>query len=168
MNGAELRRRLRRLRLFVSDVDGVLTDGGLYYGPRGPALKRFDVKDGMGLRLLREAGVGLAWISGESGPILKARAAKLKIRDVFLGVEDKADVLRRYLRAKGVDPSECAYAGDDVNDLGPLRMAGVAFAPADAVPAARKAAHWTSSRPGGFGAVREMCDLILAARGDLS
>lgn len=166
MSGAELRRRLRRLRAFVTDVDGVLTDGGLYYGPRGPALKRFDVKDGMGLRLVREAGIALAWISGEAGPILEARAAKLKIRDVFLGVEDKADVLRRYLKAKGVDPSECAYAGDDVNDLGPLRMAGVAFAPADAVPAARKAAHWTSTRPGGFGAVREMCDLILAARGD--
>ena len=166
MTGAELRRRLRRLRAFVCDVDGVLTDGGLYYGPGGPALKRFDVKDGMGLRLLRDAGLGLAWISGESGPILKARAAKLKIRDVFLGVEDKGDVLRRYLKAKGVDPAACAYAGDDVNDLAPLRMAGVAFAPADAVPAARRAAHWTSSRPGGFGAVREMCDLILAARGD--
>ena len=95
MTGAELRRRLRRLRAFVCDVDGVLTDGGLYYGPRGPALKRFDVKDGMGLRLLRDAGLALAWISGESGPILKARAAKLKIRDVFLGVEEKGDVLRR-------------------------------------------------------------------------
>jgi len=166
MNGAELKRRLRRLRAFVSDVDGVLTDGGLYYGPRGPALKRFDVKDGMGLRLLREAGLALALISGESGPILEARAAKLKIRDVFQGVEDKAAVLRRFLASKGVDPGECAYAGDDVNDLGPMRLAGVAFAPADAAPAARRAAHWTSSLPGGRGAAREFCDLILAARGD--
>jgi 3-deoxy-D-manno-octulosonate 8-phosphate phosphatase (KDO 8-P phosphatase) len=166
MNGAELRRRLRRLRAFVSDVDGVLTDGALYYGPRGPALKRFDVKDGMGLRLLREAGLALALISGETGPIVEARAAKLKIRDVFQGVEDKASVLRRFLASKGIDPSECAYAGDDVNDLGPMRLAGVAFAPADAVPAARRAAHWTSSLPGGRGAAREFCDLILAARGD--
>jgi len=166
MIGAELRRRLRRLRAFVSDVDGVLTDGALYYGPRGPALKRFDVKDGMGLRLLREAGLALALISGETGPIVEARAAKLRITDVFQGVEDKAAVLRRFLKSKGIAPDECAYAGDDVNDLGPMALAGVAFAPADAVPAARRAAHWTSSLPGGRGAAREFCDLILAARGD--
>jgi 3-deoxy-D-manno-octulosonate 8-phosphate phosphatase (KDO 8-P phosphatase) len=166
MTRPELRRRLRRLRAFVSDVDGVLTDGGLYYGPRGPALRRFDVKDGMGLRLLREAGIALAWISGEAGPILEARAAKLKIRDVFLGVEDKRAALERFLRAKGIAPADCAYAGDDVNDLGPMGLAGVAFAPADAVGPALRAAHWTSSRPGGRGAVRDMCDLILSARGD--
>ncbi len=166
MTRTELRRRLRRLRAFACDVDGVLTDGGLYYGPRGPALKRFDVKDGMGLRLLREAGVALVWISGESGPILEARAAKVGVRDLFQGVEDKRAVLERWLRAKGIPPAACAYAGDDVNDLGSMRLAGLAFAPADAVDAVLRAAHWRSTRPGGRGAVREMCDLILAARAD--
>lgn len=166
MSPAELRRRFRRLRAFVCDVDGVLTDGGLYYGPRGPALKRFDVKDGMGLRLLREAGLRLAWISGEAGPILRSRAAKLGIRDLYLGVEDKRAAFAGFLKKRGLAAAECAYAGDDVNDLGVLALAGVALAPADAVPAVLRAAHWTSSRPGGRGAVREICDAILAARGD--
>jgi 3-deoxy-D-manno-octulosonate 8-phosphate phosphatase (KDO 8-P phosphatase) len=166
MTRSELLRRLRGVRAFATDVDGVLTDGGLYYGPRGPALRRFDLKDGMGLRLLREAGLALAWISGETGPMLRERAKKLRIRDLFLGVEDKRAALDRWLRAKGIPPERCAYAGDDVNDLGPLALAGVALAPADAVAPVRRAAHWTSSRPGGRGAVREMCDLILAARGD--
>ena len=166
MSGAALRRRLRRLRALACDVDGVLTDGGLYYGPRGPALKRFDVKDGMGLRRVREAGLDLVWISGESGPILRRRAEKLGVRDLFMGVEDKRAVLARWLARRGIPPEQAAYVGDDVNDLGCFDLVGLSFAPSDAVPAVRRAAHWISSRPGGAGAVREICDLILSARGD--
>ena len=120
----------------------------------------------MGLRLLREAGLRLAWISGESGSILRSRAAKVGVRDLYLGVEDKPAAFAAFLKKSGLAAIECAYAGDDVNDLGALSLAGVAFAPADAVPAVLRTAHWRSSRPGGRGAVREMCDAILCARGD--
>jgi 3-deoxy-D-manno-octulosonate 8-phosphate phosphatase (KDO 8-P phosphatase) len=156
-------RALRRLRLLALDVDGVLTDGGMYYGPSGEGLKRFDVKDGMGIRLLREAGVELALISGERSEILRRRAEKLRLRRVYMGVEDKLAVFDRLLRSLRLSPAEAAYMGDDVTDLGPLGRAGVSIAPADAVPEVRGAARWVTERRGGFGAVREVCDAILAA-----
>jgi YrbI family 3-deoxy-D-manno-octulosonate 8-phosphate phosphatase len=157
-------RRLRALRALVLDVDGVLTDGGMYYGPDGEGLKRFDVKDGLGLRRLREAGLLLALISGEKSRIVLRRAEKLRIEEVHIGVEDKAAVFADLLRRHRVPAAETAYMGDDLNDLGPLRAAGIAVAPADAVTAVRRAAAWITRRPGGHGAVREVCDAILAAR----
>jgi 3-deoxy-D-manno-octulosonate 8-phosphate phosphatase (KDO 8-P phosphatase) len=159
-----MRSRLRALRLVALDVDGVLSDGGMYYGPDGEGLKRFDVKDGLGLRRLREAGLFLALISGENSRIVVRRAEKLRIEEVHLGVEDKAAVFLDLLARHGVEPAHAAYLGDDLNDLGPLGVAGVAGAPADAVPEVLRAAHWVSSRPGGHGAVREFCDAVLAAR----
>jgi YrbI family 3-deoxy-D-manno-octulosonate 8-phosphate phosphatase len=157
-------RRLRALRALVLDVDGVLTDGGMYYGPGGEGLKRFDVKDGLGLRRLREAGLLLALISGEKSRIVLRRAEKLRIGEVHVGVEDKSAVFADLLRRHRVAAAGTAYMGDDLNDLGPLRAAGLAVAPADAVPAVRRAAAWVTRRPGGHGAVREVCDAILAAR----
>jgi 3-deoxy-D-manno-octulosonate 8-phosphate phosphatase (KDO 8-P phosphatase) len=157
--------RLRRIRALVLDVDGVLTDGGMYYGPRGEALKKFHTRDGMGLRLVREAGVRVAFITGEKTPIVLRRAEKLRVSDVFTGVEDKRSVLRRFLSSLRLRPEEAAYVGDDVNDLAALRAVGLAVAVADAVPAVRRAAHWVTTRPGGHGAVREVCDALLAARG---
>jgi YrbI family 3-deoxy-D-manno-octulosonate 8-phosphate phosphatase len=136
----------------------------MYYGPDGEGLKRFDVKDGLGLRRLREAGLLLALVSGENSRIVVRRAEKLHIEEVHLGVEDKLAVFRDLLARHGVAPGEAAYVGDDLNDLGPLGLAGVAGAPADAVPEVLREADWVSSRPGGHGAVREFCDLVLAAR----
>jgi 3-deoxy-D-manno-octulosonate 8-phosphate phosphatase (KDO 8-P phosphatase) len=158
------RARLRRVRALVLDVDGVLTDGSLYYGPGGQCFKRFDSKDGMGIVLLQKAGVRVAFLSAEETDIVRRRAEKLRVRDVFLGVEDKGEAFERFLRARGLGAAEAAYAGDDVNDLPPLRRAGVAIAVADAVPEVRRAAHWVTSRPGGRGAVREICEAILKFR----
>lgn len=159
------RARLARVRALVLDVDGVLTDGSLYYGPGGQSFKRFDSKDGMGIVLLQKAGVRVAFLSAEKTGIVRRRAEKLGVRDLFLGVGDKGEAFERFLRARGLAAEETAYAGDDVNDLPPLRRAGVAIAVADAVPEVRRAADWVTSRPGGRGAVREVCDAILKFRG---
>jgi 3-deoxy-D-manno-octulosonate 8-phosphate phosphatase (KDO 8-P phosphatase) len=155
---------LQRLRALVLDVDGVLTDGGMYYGPGGEGLKRFNVKDGMGLHLVLEAGIAVALISGENSEILRRRAEKLKIADVFVGVEDKLKTLEGFLSSKKIAPAETAYVGDDVNDLPPMGKVGLPVAVADAVPEVRKAAKWVTSRRGGDAAVREVCDAILSVR----
>jgi 3-deoxy-D-manno-octulosonate 8-phosphate phosphatase (KDO 8-P phosphatase) len=157
-------RRLRELRALVLDVDGVLTDGGMVYGPEGEGFKRFDVKDGLGLRLLRESGLRLALISGEDSKITLRRAEKLRIEEVHLGVEDKEAAFRDLLSRHGIPAEWAAYMGDDLNDLGPLSLAGVAAAPSDAAPEVLRRVRWVTRRPGGRGAVREVCDAILAAR----
>lgn len=164
MSGRELLRRLRRIRAFAMDVDGVLTDGGMYYGPHGEGMRRFHVRDGMGLRLLREAGVALALISGERTDIIVRRAEKLRIEHVYMGVEDKAEALADFLRKARVAPEETAYMGDDVNDVAPMRSAALAFTVPGAPSAVRKAAHRVTRLRGGEGAVREVCDLLLSAR----
>ena len=161
---ADLRRRLRRVRALVLDVDGVLTDGGMYYGAAGQELKRFDVKDGMGLHLVRKAGIAIAFITAEENDIVRQRAKKLGVTDVQTGVEDKLRAFETFLASRGIPPDEAAYMGDDLNDLAPLGRAGLALAPADAVASVRKAAHWVVPRPGGHGAVRDVCDALLAAR----
>jgi len=155
---------LKRVRALVLDVDGVLTDGGMYYGPGGEGLKRFNVKDGMGLRLVLEAGIAVALISGEASEILKRRAEKLRIADVFIGVEDKLKTLEGFLAARKIAFEDTAYVGDDVNDLAPMGKVGLPVAVADAVPLVLKAARWVTSRRGGDAAVREVCDAILASR----
>jgi YrbI family 3-deoxy-D-manno-octulosonate 8-phosphate phosphatase len=157
-------RLLKKLRALVLDVDGVLTDGGMYYGPSGEGLKRFNVKDGLGLRLVGEAGLEVALISGENSEILKRRAEKLKIDNVFVGVEDKLKTLKDFLSPKGIGLDEVAYVGDDLNDLPALKAVGLPIAVSDAVPEVRRAVKWVTSRRGGDGAVREVCDRILASR----
>ena len=164
MSRPPLPRLLRKLRALVLDVDGVLTDGGMYYGPSGEGLKRFNVKDGLGLRLIGEAGLLVALISGENSEILKRRAEKLRIENVFVGVEDKLQTLKDFTAARGLSLGEVAYVGDDLNDLAALGAVALPIAVADAVPEVRKAAAWVTSRRGGDGAVREVCDRILAAR----
>ncbi len=155
---------LKRIRALVLDVDGVLTDGGMYYGPGGEGLKRFNVKDGMGLGLVIEAGIAVALISGENSEILRRRAEKLKIADVFVGVEDKLKTMEGFLAAREIPLADAAYVGDDLNDLSPMSKVGLPIAVADAVPQIRKAAKWITSRRGGDGAVREVCDALVDAR----
>ena len=157
-------RLLKKIRALILDVDGVLTDGGMYYGPGGEGLKRFNVKDGMGLRLVLEAGIAVALISGENSEILRRRAEKLKIADIFVGVEDKLQTMESFLASKKIGADEAAYVGDDVNDLSAMKKAALPIAVADAVPEVRKAAKWITSRKGGDAAVREVCDALLAAR----
>jgi 3-deoxy-D-manno-octulosonate 8-phosphate phosphatase (KDO 8-P phosphatase) len=157
-------RLLKRIRALVLDVDGVLTDGGMYYGPQGEGLKRFNVKDGLGLRLIGEAGLFVALISGENSEILRRRAEKLKIDNVFVGIEDKLQTLKTFAGAKKLALEDVAYVGDDLNDLPAMRAVGLPIAVSDAVPEVRKAARWVTSRRGGDAAVREVCDALLAAR----
>ena len=157
-------RLLKKIRALILDVDGVLTDGGMYYGPGGEGLKRFNVKDGMGLRLVIEAGIAVALISGENSEILRRRAEKLKIADIFVGIEDKLRTMETFLASKKIGTDETAYVGDDVNDLEAMKKAALPIAVADAVPEVRKAAKWVTSRKGGEAAVREVCDALLAAR----
>jgi YrbI family 3-deoxy-D-manno-octulosonate 8-phosphate phosphatase len=164
---ASVRERMRRLRALAVDVDGVLTDGGMYYGPDGEALKKFNARDGMGLALLRERGLHVAIVTGEDTQIVLRRAEKLKIdaSDVYLGASDKEAALRDFLGRHGLAPEEVAYIGDDVNDLPAMRIVSVAFAVADAADEVRRKAHVVLERRGGEGAVREAAELILAIRG---
>lgn len=153
-----------RIRLLVLDVDGVLTDGRLYYGPRGEALKVFHVRDGAGLKQLCAAGVVVAVISGRRSAMTRQRCRELGIRHVIQGVADKQAALQRLCMRLAIEPAECACIGDDTPDVPMMRAAGLAFAVADAHEEARRAAHVVTVLPGGQGAVREVCDRLLAAR----
>ena len=156
--------RARRIRLLALDVDGVLTDGRLYLSPAGEELKVFHVRDGSGLVAVQRAGIAVAIVSGRDSAAVTRRAAELCIRHVRQGVADKGMELDRLLAELAIDPAETACVGDDTPDLPMLRRAGLAIAVADAHPALAEAAHWTTAAPGGRGAVREVCDLLLSAR----
>ncbi len=159
----ELKRRALRLKLVITDSDGVLTDAGVYYSERGEELKRFSIRDGMGFERLRDAGLAVAIITGETSPSVARRAEKLKAR-ALLGVKDKAAYLERVLAEMGITAAEVAYIGDDVNDLGAMRAIaphGLVGAPADAMPEVLKVVHWVSAREGGHGAFRDFAEWIL-------
>jgi 3-deoxy-D-manno-octulosonate 8-phosphate phosphatase (KDO 8-P phosphatase) len=153
----------RAIRLLVLDVDGVLTDGHLYYGPRGEALKVFHVHDGQGIVRLQRAGVAVAVISGRRSPMVSTRCRELGVRHVFQGVSEKLPVLERLLKRLKITAAECACVGDDLPDLPLMERAGLSFAVADAVAAVRARADRTTRARGGRGAVREVCELLLRA-----
>jgi N-acylneuraminate cytidylyltransferase len=161
----------RDIRLLVVDVDGTLTDGGMYYDGRGEALKKFDTRDAKGMLMLRDAGVRVCVVTAETSAVVRARMRKLGITDYFPGVKNKLAWLAEYGPQLGVAPAQTAYIGDDVNDLEGLRAVGLACCPADAVPEVRLAASYVCAARGGAGAVREVCDLIrarLAPAGEVS
>jgi len=156
--------RLAGVRLVAMDVDGVLTDGGIVYTDRGDELKRFDVRDGQGLVLLREAGVVTAVVTRRHSAIVERRARELGIAEVHQDVKDKRAVMQELLARHGVRPADACYVGDDVGDVPAMAVVGVPVAVADAVPAVRKAALYVTRARAGFGAIRELCDLILSAK----
>lgn len=155
--------RAARIRLVLLDVDGVLTDGRLYYGPDGEALKAFDVKDGHGIVLLRDR-VEFGVVSGRPGKASQRRLEELGFKHLVFGQRDKLEGYAR-LAHLGIPDEEVAYMGDDVNDVALLRKVGLSACPADARPEVREAVHFVARSPGGRGAVRELCDLLLRARG---
>ena len=157
--------RARALRALVLDVDGVLTDGRITYGNSGEELKSFNIKDGLGIKLLQQAGISVAIITGRQSEIVKRRAQELGIDHIIQGREDKRSALLELCQQTGMDPIDCAYMGDDLPDLGALLIAGLGLAPADASGAITDAADWQSSLAGGDGAVREAAEAILEARG---
>jgi 3-deoxy-D-manno-octulosonate 8-phosphate phosphatase (KDO 8-P phosphatase) len=164
LGGPQLRARAAAIRLIVSDVDGVLTDAAVYYSAEGEQLKRFSMRDGMGVELLRDAGIATAWLTREQSPIVAARARKLQVTTVWSGERDKGQALPRLVAELGYEPRAVAYIGDDVNDLEALawlREAGLTACPSDAASKVLAAAHFVTSARGGQGAFRELCDLIL-------
>jgi 3-deoxy-D-manno-octulosonate 8-phosphate phosphatase (KDO 8-P phosphatase) len=159
--------RARAVRLAIFDVDGVMTDGTLYIGAQGEAFKAFNILDGHGMKMLQAAGVATAIISGRTSEAVARRAAELAIAHVVQGSADKVADFERLIASLGVAESACSFVGDDLPDLGVMRRCGLAVAVANAVEPIRQAAHYVTRASGGRGAVREFCELLLHARGQL-
>ena len=153
-----------KIELLILDVDGVLTDGRLYFSGRGEAFKVFHARDGHGIKLLLGSGVQVAAISGRRSAAVGARMRELEVRNVVQGCNDKVAALLELTRRLHIAPRACACIVDDTPDLPLMSAVGYAAAVADAHPVVRSAAHWISRLPGGRGAVRELCDVILRAR----
>jgi len=153
----------KSIRLLLLDVDGVLTNGQLYYGARGEQLKVFHVHDGYGIQALRRAGVQIAVISGRRSSAVARRCRELGIREVHQGIADKARTFERLIKRLGIAAHECACIGDDTPDVALMQRVGIAFAVANAHADARRAAHRHTRLAGGAGAVREVCDWILSS-----
>ncbi len=165
MDSNRLRHLARQLRLMAFDVDGVMTDGSLYYGADGEAFKVFNSKDGHGLKRLAASGVTLAIITGRNSPMVAKRAADLGIQHVIQGREDKGDALAALAAELDIAQAQCGYMGDDEPDVSALEWAALGFSVADGHISAREAACRVTQLGGGKGAVREVCDLLLVARG---
>ncbi len=161
----DLTRRARAIRFLLTDSDGVLTDNGVYYSERGEEMKRFSIRDGMGVeRLRRFAGVDVGIITGERSGAVQRRAEKLMITELHLGIRDKAAVLRDILARRGLRAEQVAFIGDDTNDVEIMGLVGLAGCPADATPFARATAHYVCPSRGGYGAFRDFAELIIAAK----
>lgn len=160
---AEVIARAARVRLLALDVDGVLTDGTLYIGQYGEAVKPFHSHDGKGIKMVIACGIEVSIITGRRSVALARRARELGIRHVIQGAQDKRSALTALCARLGLATTECAYVGDDIPDLGAVRIAGLGVAVANAHPRVAAACHWQTERPGGHGAVREVCELVLAA-----
>jgi 3-deoxy-D-manno-octulosonate 8-phosphate phosphatase (KDO 8-P phosphatase) len=158
--------RAARVRLMVFDVDGILTDGSLHYGPEGESLKTFNVHDGLGIKLLRQSGVATAIITARSSPILARRAADLAIDHVQQGAHDKKSAFEQLLAKTGVAAEATGFIGDDWIDLPVLSRVGFSASVASAHPEVRSRVHYVTQAGGGRGAARELCDFILRAQGN--
>ena len=156
--------RASRIRLLVLDVDGVLTDGGLFYGASGEETKRFHVHDGLALVAARKAGLQVTVLSSRASAAVTRRLTELGVSEVHQGVADKAGALEALCERLGLRAAEVAMMGDDLPDLPAMRWVGLALAPANAVAEVKRAAHWVARRRGGDGAVREAVELLLKAR----
>lgn len=169
MNGlitaTEFMQRAARVKVMIFDVDGVLTDGSLTYGPDGEVTKTFNVLDGLGIQLLNKTGVKTAIISARKSPIVVKRASDLGIAHVYQGIHDKRVGFAELLAATGVTPEECGYIGDDVIDLPLFTRVGFAVTVPSGHPEVQHRAHYVTKNAGGRGAVREVCDLVMRAQG---
>lgn len=166
VGAGDLRLRASALRWILADVDGVLTDGRLHYGPDGESWKVFHVRDGLGLKLAQRAGLKVGVLSARGGPALEARMGELGVDAVISRREDKRAAFREFLDERRVEARKVAYVGDDLVDLPILLRCGLSFAPADAAPEVRDRVDHILATPGGWGAVREMVEWILRTRGE--
>lgn len=165
MTEQELRERAARIRLACFDVDGTLTDGRLVYDGEGRETKAFHVLDGLGLKLLEENGVAVALITARRNAAVQSRARDLGLQHVYTGVKDKGAVLVQLCTSLEISLEETTHMGDDLPDLPALLQVGLAVAPANAHPWIAERVHWQTRANGGEGAARELCDLILDAKG---
>lgn len=164
-HGELMNDRLSKIKLLLLDVDGVMTDGRIIFDSNGTESKFFNVKDGHGIKLLQRGGIEVGIVSGRSSKVVANRAAELGISRVFQGTLDKLAVYREIITETGFDDSQVAFMGDDIIDIPVMRRVGFAAAPADAVEEVIPHAHFVARNRGGWGAVREVCDLILKAQG---
>lgn len=157
--------RLKGIKLLITDCDGVLTDNGVYYSAEGEVMKRFSIRDGMGVERLRNlVQVETAIMTGETSDSVIKRAEKLKLNYVYLGIKDKKKKLVEILLQTKLTPQEIAYIGDDTNDLEIMHMVGVSVTPGDATPFTKEAADYICKERGGYGAFREFAELIIFAK----
>lgn len=163
----EILEKAAAIRLVLFDVDGVLTDGSLYLGAEGLELKAFNSRDGHGMRLLLRGGVEIGVITGRQSQLVSERMQSLGIRHLYQGQENKLEAFQELLDKLRLTPAQVAYVGDDIVDLAVMRRVGLAIAVADADPMVRRHAHWQTRTPGGRGAAREVCELVLQAQGKL-
>jgi len=155
---------LKNIKMLITDSDGVLTDGGMYYSEKGDELKKFNAKDGMAFKLLRKASIKTAIITGEKVDLVKRRGEKLKIDEIYLGIEDKMSVINKICIKYGIKLEEIAYIGDDINDLEAIKSVGFGCCVNDAVDMVKSAAKYVTKAKGGEGAVREVAEIILGGR----
>jgi 3-deoxy-D-manno-octulosonate 8-phosphate phosphatase (KDO 8-P phosphatase) len=163
----DLTARAQHIRLLVLDVDGVLTDGGLFFGDDGQEYKMFNSRDGHGMRMLQDAGIPIAIITGRQSEVVKHRMENLGVAHVYQGQREKLPAFEALLQEVGLAAEQVAYVGDDVVDLPILTRVGLAIAVQDAHTLVKQHAHWTTPQGGGRGAVRDVCELILQAQGAL-
>ncbi|MCI0705976.1 MAG: HAD hydrolase family protein [Ignavibacteriae bacterium] len=161
-----LQSKLKKIKLLLLDVDGVMTDGGVYIAESGDRMKKFNIQDGYGIVKLQQRGVRVGIITGGNSKMVQRRAEELGIAEVYQNFDDKITAYERVKQKFNLRDDEIAHIGDDELDLPVLRVVGFSAAPADAVPNVRKAVDFVSKRRGGEGAVREVIDLILQGRGD--
>jgi 3-deoxy-D-manno-octulosonate 8-phosphate phosphatase (KDO 8-P phosphatase) len=164
----EIYDRARKVRVVIFDVDGVLTDGTLHYGDAGEEMKAFNVHDGHGMKMLKDSGIAPAIISSRGSRSLEARARDLGVELLFQGAPDKLAAFDELLRRAAVAPAACAYVGDDLLDLPVMKRCGLAVAVPEAPAPVRRQAHYVTRAGGGRGAAREICEIVLHARGSLA
>lgn len=165
MTQEQFKNKARKIKLLLTDCDGVLTDGGVYYSAEGEALKKFNLRDGMGVERLRNiCQIDTGIITGENSPIVARRAEKLQIKHLYLGIKDKVNCLHQVLAFTQYEADEIAYIGDDLNDQGVLKMAGLSATPADAYSLIKETVDYICSLPGGHGAFREFAEMIITWR----
>ena len=156
--------KLKKIRLLISDVDGVLTDGGMYYSEKGEILKKFNAKDGMGVEILLRSKVKTILLTRENSSIVKKRGAKIKAAATYIGTFNKELQLHKICKKFQVSPTEIAYIGDDLNDSEIMKLVGFAATPSDGIKDLQKIADYVCKNNGGYGAFREIADLIVLSR----
>ena len=164
----DLNEKAARIRLLIFDVDGVLTDGSLFVGDDGQEYKAFNSRDGHGIKMLQKYGVEIAIITGRTSQVVEHRMANLGITHIYQGKLEKLPAYEELRKKLGISPEETAYVGDDVVDLPVMRRVGLAIAVQDAHPLVRQHSHWQTPSTGGRGAARDVCEMLMEAKGVLA